>query len=49
MLLKIENLGMIEHAEVSLDGFTVIAGDNDTGKSTVGRLWFALIKALSRY
>ncbi len=49
MQLKIENLGMIERAEVSLDGLTVIAGDNDTGKSTVGRLWFALIKALSRY
>lgn len=49
MQLKIENVGMIERAEVSLDGLTVIAGDNDTGKSTVGRLWFALIKALSRY
>jgi len=49
MLLKIENLGMIEHAEVYLDGLTIIAGENDTGKSTVGRLWFAIIKALSRY
>lgn len=49
MLLKIENLGMIERADVYLDGLTIIAGENDTGKSTVGRLWFAIIKALSRY
>jgi len=49
MLLKIENIGMIQRADVHLDGLTVIAGENDTGKSTVGRLWFAIIKALSRY
>jgi predicted ATPase len=49
MQLKIENIGMIQYADVRLDGLTVIAGENDTGKSTVGRLLFAIVKALSRY
>jgi len=34
---------------VKFDGLTVIAGENDTGKSTVGKLVFAVIKAISRY
>ena len=49
MLLKLKNIGMIKESEVKLDGLTVIAGENDTGKSTVGRLLFSLIKSISRY
>jgi predicted ATPase len=47
--LKIENIGMIRHADIKLDGLTIIAGENDTGKSTVGKLIFSLIKAFNRY
>jgi len=47
--LKIENVGMIRHADIKLDGLTIIAGENDTGKSTVGKLIFSLIKAFNRY
>jgi len=36
---------MIKKATVKLDGLTVIAGENDTGKSSVGKVLFALIKA----
>lgn len=40
---------MIRHADIKLDGLTIIAGENDTGKSTVGKLIFSLVKAFNRY
>lgn len=45
MRIKLTNIGMLENADVKLDGLTVIAGENDTGKSTLGKTLFALIKA----
>ncbi len=47
--LEIENIGIIKNACIEFGGLTVIAGENDTGKSTVGKLIFSLIKSLSRY
>ena len=49
MDLQIRNFGAIENADVKFDGLTVIAGENDTGKSTVGKLVFAVIKAVDLY
>jgi len=49
MELQLKNIGMIKEANVKLDGLTVIAGENNTGKSTVGKLLFSIIKASSRY
>jgi len=49
MELELKNIGMINEANVKIDGLTVIAGENDTGKSTVGKLLFSIIKASSRY
>ena len=37
MELQLKNIGMIKEANVKIDGLTVIAGENDTGKSTVAR------------
>ncbi len=37
MELQLKNIGMIKEATVKLDGLTVIAGENDTGKSTVAK------------
>lgn len=45
MELRLKNIGMIEDACVKLNGLTVLAGENDTGKSTLGKALFALIKA----
>ncbi len=45
MKLQLRNIGMIEEADVSIDGLTVIAGENDTGKSTVGKMLFSIIKS----
>lgn len=43
MKLTLKNIGKIGSASVELSGITVIAGLNDTGKSTVGRALFALM------
>ena len=37
MRFCIERIGKIEKADVELKGITVIAGENNTGKSTVGK------------
>ncbi|MDR1764697.1 MAG: AAA family ATPase [Lachnospiraceae bacterium] len=47
MKLTINRIGKVKHAEIVLDGITVIAGKNDTGKSTIGKTLFALFGALS--
>jgi len=45
MELQLKNIGMITEANVKIDGLTVIAGENDTGKSTVGKVLFCTIKS----
>ena len=47
MELTINNINIVKHAEIKLNGLTVIAGENGTGKSTVGKVLFSTIKALS--
>jgi len=42
MRLSIQNLAKIKNADIELNGITVIAGDNDTGKSTVGKALYAM-------
>ncbi|WP_276946094.1 AAA family ATPase, partial [Eisenbergiella massiliensis] len=42
MKLSLKNIGKIETASVEINGITVIAGENNTGKSTVGRALFAV-------
>ena len=37
MKLTIENLAKVAHATVALNGITLIAGENDSGKSTCGK------------
>lgn len=47
MKLKIKNINKVKEAVVNLNGLTVIAGANSSGKSTVGKLLFSMIKAMS--
>jgi len=49
MLVTFKNTGMIEKADIRLDGLTVIAGENNTGKSTVGKMMYSIIKTFNRY
>jgi len=44
MELQLKNIGMIKEANVKIDGLTVIAGENDTGKSTLGKALFAILQ-----
>lgn len=43
MRLEIENIGMISKAEIDLKKISVIAGENDTGKSTIGKVLYSLV------
>ena len=47
MKLHIENIMAIGSADIDLDGITVIVGNNNTGKSTIGKVLFAMFNALS--
>jgi predicted ATPase len=44
MKLQLENIGIIKNATVQFNGLTVIAGENDTGKTTVGKILFSEIR-----
>lgn len=47
MKLHIENFAKISSADIRFDGLTVIAGDNNTGKSTVGKILYSLYRGQS--
>ncbi|MCU7195927.1 AAA family ATPase [Turicibacter sanguinis] len=42
MQLQFKNIGKISAASIDIDGITVIAGENNTGKSTVGKALFCI-------
>lgn len=42
MILSLNNIAKIESAVVEINGITVIAGENNTGKSTVGKVLFSV-------
>ena len=48
MDLIIHNFAKIESAEIALNGITLIAGANDTGKSTCGKALCTLLMALEQ-
>ena len=45
MNLKITNIGKIKTADITLNGITIIAGDNNTGKSTIGKVLFSVFNS----
>ena len=47
MNLTIKNLAKISEANVSIDGITVIAGYNSTGKSTISKALVSCMRAYS--
>ena len=47
MKLKVRNFAKIKEADIILDGITVIAGRNNTGKSTVGKILYSMYNATS--
>ena len=45
MRLEVENFAKIKKADIEINGITVIAGENDTGKSTIGKILYCLYTA----
>ena len=45
MKLKLQNILKIASANIELGGLTVITGENDSGKSTIGKILFSTLKA----
>lgn len=45
MILDLNNIGKIEQASVEIKGITIIAGENDTGKSTVGKILYSIFNS----
>lgn len=43
MEIYLKNIGKVKEARVVIEGITVIAGENDSGKSTVGKALFAMM------
>ncbi len=48
MRLTMKNTGKISRANVEIDAITVIAGENNTGKSTVGKVLFCMFNSFYR-
>jgi len=44
--LQLKNIGVIKEANIILDGLSVIGGENDSGKSTVSKVLYGLIKTI---
>ena len=49
MNFTLKNFGKIAEADIKLDGITVICGNNNTGKSTVGKALFSFFNSLHDY
>ena len=45
MKISIEKIGKIHQSEIIIDGLTIIAGKNSTGKSTVSKSLFAIFNS----
>ncbi len=43
MKFNLRNVGIIKEAEIKFDGLTVIAGENDTGKTTLGKYLYGSV------
>ncbi len=46
MRLTLKNIAKVRKADVEINGITVIAGENDTGKSTVGKALYSVFNSL---
>lgn len=46
MRFVVEGIGKIGRAEILLDGITLIVGENNTGKSTIGKALFAHVNSV---
>lgn len=48
MKLSLKNVGKIKEADIELNGITVIGGENNTGKSTIGKMLYCVFHSFYR-
>ena len=46
MKIRLKNIGLIDNSEVEINGITIIAGINATGKSTIGKALYSVFNSL---
>lgn len=46
MEVRLNNIGIISESTIDIDGLTVITGHNNSGKTTVGKVLYAIISAV---
>lgn len=49
MRFQLKNIGVISEADILLDNITLIAAENDSGKSTIGKALFTLINTMNYF
>ena len=49
MRFQLMNIGILEKADIDIDGITIIAGENNVGKSTVGKALYAFLHDMSSW
>lgn len=49
MKLYLENIGKLSNTNIDIDGITVIAGKNGTGKSTIGKALYSVFSSFYAY
>ena len=47
MKIKLRNILKVASADIELGGLTVITGENDSGKSTIGKILFSVLKSIN--
>lgn len=45
MKIELKNIGMISKASIEIRGISLIAGPNDSGKSTIGKVLYSIFRA----
>ena len=45
MKLLLKNIGVVKKAEININGLTVITGENNSGKTTIGRALYSVVAA----
>lgn len=49
MRLHIENIGGLSDADIVIEGITIIAGENNVGKSTIGKSFYAFLNNMDTW
>lgn len=47
MKIKLNNIGIVNNSAMELNGLTIITGENNSGKTTVGKVLYSLLDAVS--